>query len=50
MEPSWSPAVALLTSVRHTLEGAGGGILAEHADQIGDLVEKIDHATCALPG
>jgi hypothetical protein len=40
----------LLTSVRHTLEGAGGGVLAEHADKIGDLVEKIDHVTGALPG
>ena len=50
MEPLWSPAVALLTSIRHTLEGAGGGVLAEHADKIGDLVEKIDHVTGALPG
>jgi hypothetical protein len=39
----------LLTSVRHTLEGAGGGILAEHADKIGDLVGRIDHVTRALP-
>jgi hypothetical protein len=40
----------LLTSVRHALEGAGGGVLAEHADKIGELVEKIDHVTGALPG
>jgi hypothetical protein len=40
----------LLTSVRHTLEGAGGGVLAEHADKIGNLVEKIDHITRVLTG
>jgi hypothetical protein len=48
--PKTSMIRELLTSVRHTLEGAGGGVLAEHADKIGDLVEKIEHVTRALPG
>lgn len=39
----------LLTSVRHTLEGAGGGVVAEHADKIADLISKIDQVRDGLP-
>jgi hypothetical protein len=39
----------LLTSLLDTLEGAGGGVLAEHADKIGGLVGKIDQVISRLP-
>jgi hypothetical protein len=38
----------LLTSLRHTLESASGGVLVEHADKIGELVVKIEQVARSL--
>jgi hypothetical protein len=48
--PKTSLIRELLTSVRHTIEGASGGVLAEHSEKIGDLVEKVEHLMRELPG
>jgi hypothetical protein len=47
-EPRRGVARELLASVRHTLEGAAGGALAEHADKLEEVYDLLDRAIGAL--
>ena len=47
-DPPRGVARELLTSARHTLEGAAGGGVAEHADKLADVYELFDRAISAL--
>lgn len=46
--PPRAVARELLTSARHTLEGAAGGVVAEHADKVGNALELFDRVITSL--